>query len=124
MDIKLERITKPQPKKLPEIFYIEDNTPFWISNYYRAYRTQQGIEANGFLISQARKGLSGQVVWVCLDLGNGDILNYNSKFYIWCFTTCAKANNKYKEHKEKHKTDGWVKLTKPVKCVVIDTVTY
>jgi hypothetical protein len=124
MSIKLEQITKPQPKKLPEIFYIEDNPPTHPNHYYRAYRKQQGLEANGFLISQYRKGLSGQIVWICLDLCNGDIRNYNAKFYIWCFSTYAQANNKYKTHKEKHKTDGLVKLTNPVKCVVIDAATY
>jgi hypothetical protein len=126
MKIKLKKIWNKLgyilPKRLPEMFYIcfEGN-----KDYVHASRTlSQGLLSRYYekhcLISKYNRKLIGQECWVLLDEGNGDPLNFYGKMFVWIFDSEEKAIKKYKASKNNKNNS---KLSKPVKCLIVDSFT-
>lgn len=107
-----------QHKALPQLFWIIDKGE---TNYFKAYRKINSAVGEDYpfhLVLIDNPKLKGKTIWVCLDISNGDIMNYKSKFYVWCFDTKKEAEEQFKLHKANKK---FATLTEPIKCKIVDS---
>lgn len=130
---KLGNIT---PKRLPEIFYIEntnngncDGSYNSLLRYVKGWRSLADAVSNDdakfvfdnryCLVVRYNKKLIGQECWVILDKGNGDPLNFHGKMYLWVYDKQEHSIKKYNEYLKNKK--HYSELSKPVKCLIVDS---
>jgi hypothetical protein len=121
--LKIRKIKESEkynlPKIIPPLFWINSDSG---TNYFMCYRSLTKFidYTNKYMcVAQYNKKLIGTECWICLDLTNGWIDNYDQPFFCWIFNSKEEAEKRYQKHKNNKKL---ATLKKPVKCIVIEKV--
>lgn len=120
--LKLRKLKESEkvdlPMVLPPLFWISSDK----SNYFSCFRSLTYLTDHtncGMCVVKYNKQFIGTECWVCLDLSNGSVDNYRSRFYCWIFNTKEDAEKQYQKHKTNNKL---ATLKKPVKCIIVDEI--
>ena len=124
--LKIRKIKESEkynlPKIIPPLFWINSDSG---TNYFMCYRSLTKFidYTNKYMcVAQYNKKLIGTECWICLDLTNGWIDNYDQPFFCWIFNSKEEAEKQY----QKHKVNNLVlaALKKPAKYIITETIKF